>query len=307
MHYFLIILLTITNSAIAAEDVELGFFDKSHQFVSKQITSVSKGFDLLFGNKQFDDAKGTTVSVEQYFTSIQDKSLIKETRVRAKWIFPNMKKKLRLVVSQSSRITEANQQNQEAELRTKATKTDDSLSAGLSYSIRNYEKFKFSLSSGVLIRDPLDLYIRSSLRYKKYLNWTNIFITQKIFLYKEDGLGSSLKIDLKNKVSENKTYIYGNFFYWYNTTDKVEYITGPTFVHEISDRRKISYNMKFLFSNKPTEQLYGHLLFVNYRQRLHNKWLYAELIPSLEFPRNNNWKRIAAITIKLQAIFGDVR
>ena len=36
---------------------------------------MSKSFDSLFGDQEFEDTKGSTVTVEQYFTSIEDQSI----------------------------------------------------------------------------------------------------------------------------------------------------------------------------------------------------------------------------------------
>lgn len=302
----ILMLLLVCQLSFAKEEDE-GLFDRFHSYFSGKIKTMSKSFDSLFGDLEFEDTKGSTVTVEQYFTSIEDQSMINETRVRARWVFPNMKRKLKLVIRQTPRVNEGNQQDQEAELLTRADRNRENFAAGLNYDVADESAVKFSLESGILVRNPIDPYIRTRFRLKKYYGWTNLFLTQKVFLYRNDGFGSSLKVDMRSKINDFKTYTYGNYFFWFDETDRLDYITGPSYVHKLSMRRTISYNWKMLFTNKPTEMLSSHQLFINYRQLIHKKWLYVELIPSLEFPKENDWEKIAALTIKIQAIFGDVR
>lgn len=294
-----------TQTAVATENSDDTFIDRWHYFFSNHVDTISNSFDSLFGNQIFDDTQRSTVTLEQFFSSIEDRSMIKETRFRARWIFPNMKKKLKLVINQAPRANQSGQEAQDRDLRNKAIQRSDNLQAGLDYSLgEENNQSQFTIGSGIQIRSVIDPYIRTRYEYKKYLYWTNLFINQSVFLYKEDGFGANLKFDFKNQLSVDMAHTFGNFLYWYDGTDLLEYVAGPSFAHQLSEKRVITYNFKLLFDNRPNEQLENHLIFINYRQLLHRKWLYAELIPSLEFPRSNNWRRIAAITFKIQVIFG---
>lgn len=301
-----LILFSPLENALANEE-QSNLFDNFHQYFSSRIKNVSSGFDSLFGDQEFEDSHGSTITFEQYFTSIEQKSMLKETRFKARWVFPNMKKNLKFVLRQTPRINEQDQRSQESDLITRVDNNRENIAAGLNYDFVKDSINMFSLESGILLRDPIDPYVRSRFRFKKFFDWTNLFITQQVFLYKVDGFGANLRVDLKSRIHDNKTYVYGNYFYWLDNTDRVEFFTGPSLQHKISNRRQISYNWKMSFVNKPIEILESHLLFINYRQLIHKNWFYIELIPSIEFPREQDWKDIFSITIKFQAIFGDVR
>ena len=45
---------------------------------------------------------------------------------------------------------------------------------------------------------------------------------------------------------------------------------------------------------------------VTFRYRLHSNWLYAELIPALEFPREDSFKDRASVVFRVEMFFSGV-
>ncbi|MGE3975254.1 MAG: hypothetical protein AB7F59_12080 [Bdellovibrionales bacterium] len=80
---------------------------------------------------------------------------------------------------------------------------------------------------------------------------------------------------------------------------------GPTFVHNITPRIYMSYNLRL------NTTLWDRVLFTNsyslnviFRQDIYGGWIFFNVEPSLTWPRDRDYQRVWNLLLRAEAIFG---
>ncbi len=91
-------------------------------------------------------------------------------------------------------------------------------------------------------------------------------------------------------------------------TDK-EFTTshGPSIIHKISESDALSYNARAHTRIKGPWYLNGYTLSVGYRRRLRGNWLYGDVTPALDFPKETSFRRAPSILFRVEIMFGGIR
>jgi hypothetical protein len=281
------------------------FFDSTHAYISEKILLFGQKFDSLFGDAYLaEEEKGSRLIFNQIFTTVRHEPLLQETVLKAKFVFPNLKKKLRLEIGKSNDIS-SQQAKFDNVANIKAQKKQNDYSVGLKYNVLKFKNWNFNLKSGVLIRDPLNPFIKSRGNMNIPLGSFVAKLKQQFFYYDTEGYGVNLNANFNRKISDKLSFQFENFFQWLNSSDTISGVNGPSFYQRFSKRRAMSYHIKVFSESKPEERIIQYSAFIKYRQTLHKKWLIAELIPSLDYYRETAWHPTPSLTLKVIMIFGD--
>jgi hypothetical protein len=80
---------------------------------------------------------------------------------------------------------------------------------------------------------------------------------------------------------------------------------GPTFVHTITPRTFAAYN--FRMNNTLFDRVYftsNYFAGITFRQDIYSGWIFFNIEPSLTWPRDQDFKRVWNLILRLEAIFG---
>jgi hypothetical protein len=67
------------------------------------------------------------------------------------------------------------------------------------------------------------------------------------------------------------------------------------------------YQLSTFGVSNPGNQVTDTVLLVDYRYRLHQKWLYFDFSPQLHFPKLKNYQATPSFNVRLEVLFDDTR
>ena len=73
---------------------------------------------------------------------------------------------------------------------------------------------------------------------------------------------------------------------------------------ELSARSAMLYEIKVQGDTDGATKLTNTILSASYRREIHKHYMFAELVPELAWPRENNFKITPAITLQIEMILG---
>ena len=68
----------------------------------------------------------------------------------------------------------------------------------------------------------------------------------------------------------------------------------------------MQYHAHVITVNKPNFEVANYLLQITYRQNLYAKWLFMNLTPFVNFPREQNFHRTPGFILRFDMIFGHI-
>lgn len=94
---------------------------------------------------------------------------------------------------------------------------------------------------------------------------------------------------------------------WALTDQEFTTSHGPSVIHTITPRDAISYNARVGTRIKGPLYLNNYTLSIAYRRRLRGNWLYGDVTPALDFPKESSFRRAPSILFRIEALFGGIR
>lgn len=177
--------------------------------------------------------------------------------------------------------------------------------AALRYHLRETLNFKASIDAGLKFKpEPVP---RLSLRLRGYHDheYVTTRLTQTFFWETQDGFGTRTQFDLDQQELHDYLRRLTTTILWSEVSEGVE--AGESFSHfkYLTKRRVIGGRIGVTGHLEPTAQVDVYTVRAVYRQRLHRDWLFMEIEPGVDWPRERDFKETPFINLKFDIIFGD--
>jgi hypothetical protein len=164
----------------------------------------------------------------------------------------------------------------------------------------------FNADAGVNATIPPRLVTRARLRRNIQTgDVVHRFVEQLIYVTDENGLSEETRLDSDLQLDKDWLFRFINSKRW--RILKKEFVTnhGPTLVHQLSDDDGFNYG--FIMNSVVEEGAWyvsSYTLSVNYRRNLYKNWIYLDLVPGLDFPKNWSFRRTPFFIVQLEMLFG---
>jgi hypothetical protein len=279
-------------------------YDSYRDTASRQVTRFANWADNFFADDRiYDERQGSYIKLNLLQTYFEDDKPLYNTQVKAKLDIPKTQKKLQLFI----------ESDDEDEGDTQQTSIDKALekqeqSIGLSY-IKNLAKgWKITNIAGVRFHSGIDPLLRFRIsRLVDKGTWSHR-ITETIFWFKSEGAGETTRLDLDRPLSEKFLFRSTTQATWKNINNFFE--TGQDLIifQNINKYKSLAYQLgtRGIVDSQADPQIYAtdYFLSVRYRQQIHKNWMFLDVIPSVHHPRDNDYKPVRSITLKLEIVFG---
>lgn len=194
------------------------------------------------------------------------------------------------------------------EKRKKITKDDVSELTERERLKRNklYEGWLFNSDIGVTAAIPPRLTTRARVR-KSFVTGTLIhrFSEQLTYVTDESGLVEETRLDSDHAYNSDVLFRFINYKRWRILDKAFNTDHGPTLLHRVTDDDAFSYGATLqTVINNSVWYLANYRLAVTYRRNLYHQWVYMDLVPGLDFPKQWSFRRTPFIFIQLEFLFG---
>lgn len=327
--FILLIQMFIGLSSIAAtqnkktdsskKTTEPSVVDQTHSFLSSSILLMTNRIDRFFGSTRGDDeANGSTLRTNWQYSKTEYEPSNDGFNIRYNLRFPELQKKLRFNFSRKAKDKnqdkdkEKNKDNnndkkQESDSASSADAKAKSKLAKRAEQLVDYTKYwNVRLEGGLSASLPLNPFL--NLRFWRPFSGSfwEFNPTHEFFTFWEQGFGTRHSFNVDFRLSKRLLLRIENTFTWTDEADEITSSHGPSLFLTLSNRRAMSFDAKAFGKSRPTYFVHNYRLATSYRQLIYKNWFFFELTPSLSFPTDRGFERIASIFFKLEAVFGSI-
>ena len=297
--------------------------DRKHAAISSYVIGFGEGMDawisrpfrdrprtqharvdrFLNDPRAVEDAPASRVKVTPTFTVRESKGVDVGVRVNGKLRLPRVADRLELIFD--SEYDDAEVDNEvRREQRPQITGDQDG-AAALRYYLRETLNFKASIDAGLKFKpEPVP---RLSLRLRGYHHFEELTtrLGQSFFWETQDGFGTRTQFDLEQQTPQVDLRRLTTGLLWSESSDGVQASEYLSYFRFLTRRRVMGGRVGLSGHLEPHAQTDNYTARLVYRQRVHRDWLFLEIEPGLDWPRDRDFDTTPFVNVKLDIIFGD--
>ncbi len=280
-------------------DTTTVYVDAAHQKVSDTILLLSNRIDSFFGSRRGDDeANGSRLRIYYDSTFLQNQKWDDRVEVRFSLRLPQLQKLLKVSL---------NREGGEDKAPSKDTASKTKEKPSLKDLIVTTKKWTFNFNTGLRVDFPPNLFARARLRRTFiFFNQVEFNPTQEATWFQNQGFGLNFSHDLDYQLAPDLLFRIVNSAFWLDDTDEVTTAHGPVLFQQLSRNRAISYSLQALGTNRPKLFINNYVASIQYRQLIHSNWLFLEVRPAIDFPKQQQWNEVYSLFFRVEAVFGSL-
>lgn len=164
----------------------------------------------------------------------------------------------------------------------------------------------FNSDIGVSAAIPPKLTTRARVR-KSFVTGTLIhrFVEQLTYVTDESGLTEETQLNSDHIYNQDLIFRFVNLKRWQVLKKSINTNHGPTWIHRVSENDAFVYSATFqTLVDSSSWFLNNYSLAVNYRRNLYRQWVYLDVTPGIDFPKEWSFRRTPFIFFQLEVLFG---
>tara|TARA_R100000322_G_scaffold85518_1_gene53192 strand:+ start:2198 stop:3373 length:1176 start_codon:yes stop_codon:yes gene_type:complete len=227
-----------------------------------------------------------------------------EPEARFKLDLPTVKEKFRLVVENAPDELVPLRERDEDRRLIDSERSESETTGALRYLAPLSERWSVSNDLGVRFRIPVNPFWRTQLRADWELDddWT-LDVEQRFFYFHTDGWGERTELVFSRYFAQSLQLSVRSDLQWVHREREFEWTQAGYLDHFVDHRNQITYRLGVNGDNRPGWRSTEFYVDAAWRRRLHDDWLYAEVIPALEFPREDNFRENPSLTLRIEVFF----
>lgn len=303
MRYILsltLILASLNTWSSPAEEIEefsIPILDSAQALFGTQANFAANRLDSFFATERADDEFGRSrIRIRSRFDIRERTKSNLKNQYRINLKLPHLEEKFKYEYYQNKEEVEKEKKRKLTEKEKRDFLETNKLKTG----------WIFNSDLGVSVAIPPKLVARARVR-NSYTTGTLIHRVseQLTYITDESGLVEETSIESDHVYNENLIFRFINYKEW--KVLKKDFTTnhGPTWIHRVSEDDAFNYGftMQTIIDNGVWYTT-NYRLAVTYRRNLYKQWLYLDVTPGLDFPKEWSFRRTPFVAFQLEALFG---
>lgn len=276
--------------------------DKPQEIVSHQVIQFANWLDSFFGeNRVYQETSRNYLKVGIQHFSEQGSSPSYDLKIKGKITLPRTEQRLKLMI-ESEAEEDVAENRRDTPLQ---ALEDQKQSVALQYTPETTSNWLTDTDVGVRLRSRLDIFTRlRTRRLIEYAQW-NLRASQSVYWYRTLGTGETSQLDLERKLGDFRLFRSTTFATWLNRNSYFDLGQEFSIFEQQRPYRAIVYQASVNGISQPNTHTTNYALSIRVRQQIHSNWLYFEINPAINFPREKNFTPVNSLNLKLEAIFGN--
>lgn len=217
---------------------------------------------------------------------------------------PTTRKKLRLVIeSESDDLIPLAERQRDRQL-TEDDRSPTNATGALRFFGQIGDAVNFSNDIGARLHLPPDAFWRATVRK----NWQpsslwSLEAQQRFYYYHKNGWGARTWFQGIRGLGKGWDFITSSELEW--VQDDREFVSAQvfTFRKRLNNRAVLTPRLGVLGESEPGWRTTSAFADVTWRYRMHSDWLFGEIIPALEFARDNSFKDDSSLVLRVEMYF----
>lgn len=168
------------------------------------------------------------------------------------------------------------------------------------------KSWTFNADAGVNVSVPPRIVARARLRRNfEAGSFIHRFSEELVYITDERGLTQETQLQSDMRLNQTQLFRFINRAQWRILRKNFATFHGPTILHTLSEDDAFSYN--FIMTNFIVDGVYfvnSYTASVNYRRNLYKNWVYLDIIPGIDFPKQWSFRRTPFAIFQLEVLFG---
>ncbi|WP_227500224.1 hypothetical protein [Marinobacter nanhaiticus] len=226
-----------------------------------------------------------------------------EPEARFRLDLPTLEEKLRLVIESESEETRSLSERDRDRQLTDAERSESETTGALRYITQLTETLNLSNDVGARLHFPPDAFwrARSRARFDLVDNW-QLEIDQRIYYFHVDGWGESTQVEFSRPIGEWH-FLSGSELRWVHKDRNFEFSQILSLYDRLNNRAELNPRIGVIGESNPTWRTTEYFADMTYRYRLYDTWLYGEVIPAVNFYRDDDFGETTSLTLRIEMFF----
>ncbi len=285
--------LLLASPAEEPEETTIPILETTQELFGGRINTVANRLDLFFADQRADDELARSrIRLRQRY-EVRERALMQDDfQIRFNIRLPNLEGKFKFQMDKKQSATK-----KKAEIKQEAVR--DSLGNPLDTT------WQYRADVGVNASVPPRLFFRNRVRK----NWqTGELIhrfVEEVSWFSDRDWEQNTSIDTDYIISEESLLRFNNSSDWKITRKDFSTGHGPSLRRRLSDNEAISFGLAMsTIVDNGVWYVTNYRLGTTYRRNLYKQWLYLDLTPGLDFPKQWSFRRTPFIAMQIEALFG---
>jgi len=297
------------EQSLEDEGESLQWVDQSHDYLSVWVQRIGTGVDRFLSRSEDVSENESYVRLRAGFLFDSKEDVLFQPDIQAKLDLPGTKKRIKLVFdNEPDDFDSLYQQNQELRTsRTRAAKpsklVDGESSAALRWLLPIWEEWAPSMDVGVRAKVPLDPFVRFRIRKLYQLSdpWY-FYMSHQLNYHHRRGVSEKSHFTVARPIGEKLLWLNTWQVQWRKQQKHLEYGYIISLNHYVSEKDTFIWRAAVFYQQQPVAHQQSYLVDLRYRRQLRWDWLYAELVPGIQWLREHNFSDQYTFTIRLEAL-----
>jgi hypothetical protein len=184
--------------------------------------------------------------------------------------------------------------------------TPQSFAAALRYVKEEAERWHMSADAGLKFQGlSTTPFVRSRASLAVPIEEWRVKLAETAFWFNTIGAGETTQLDFERTISEPVLFRSTSVATWLNDTQNFDLRQDFAIFHKLDERAALLYQASVIGVSKPVTQVTDYVVLIQYRYRLHQKWMFFDVSPQLHFPRVRNFQLSPLLSLRLEMLFDE--
>ena len=277
--------LVLASPAEEPEEKHVKILESARKVLGDQVNNLANRIDMFFADERADDELARSrIRIKEGYTVREWAKGLERRQIRINLTLPKLQDKFKF----------------EFENKTKKKKT----SSNTAQTPKLNERWQFRADTGVVTSVPPVIFTRARLRKNKQTGDIIHRFVQELSWFSDRDWEETTNLFSDHSIDEVKLFRFTNTANWKITRKQFRTTHGPSLLEQLTIDDAISYGMYFSTTvDNDSWFVDNYRLSFNYRRNLYKQWLYSDINPGLDFPKQWSFRRTPFIFFSLEALF----
>lgn len=291
-------LLAYSSPAEEPKEFRIPILDSAQELFGANANFAANRLDAFFATERADDEFGRSrIRIRSRYTLRERAVGDQENQYRINLRLPHLEQRFKYDFDDDDKDKK---KTKEEEIRSEVEAKQDAKRDRLNKS------WIFNADMGVSASVPPKLTTRARLR-RSFVTGTLIhrFVEQLTYVTDETGFEELTEVNSDHIFSEEVLFRFVNSKTWQIMEKDFRTNHGPTLLQRVTEDDAFNYGA-FLQTviDKGTWYVNNYRLQVQYRRNLYKQWVYFDIVPGIDFPKEWSFRRTPFIIFQLELLFG---
>lgn len=292
--------LVFSSPAEEPEETRVPILDSVQELFGARANFAANRLDSFFATDRADDEFGRSrIRIRSQYTVRERAVGDQSNQYRINLKLPHLEDKFRFDYYQDSKKDSRNKRISKAPI-------SDLDERERLKSNRLHEGWIFNSDIGVTAAIPPKLTVRARVR-KNFVSGTFIhrFVEQFTYRTDESGLIEETRIESDHIFNSDLVFRFLNLAQWEIQNENFDTNHGPTLLQRLTQNDAFNYGLTL--QTLVTDGVWyvnNYKASVNYRRNLYKQFVYFDLTPGIDFPKQWSFRRTPFIFTQIEFLFG---